>query len=141
MSVIFRSYFCTIEESQKNTLKCSGCRLIPWVGTVEEHHFQSLAMLEDVVGGQDSRSGFVEAADLSAIAAVGVHMNQSAPKHRPEGLGGEAGQWGMGRLKALHDHLHCSEGMPQQDIQKPGSRGKTDICIFPKVLCFFRVGK
>lgn len=91
----------------------------PWVGTVEEHHFQSLAMLEDVVGGQDSRSGFVEAADLSAIAAVGVHMNQSAPKHRPEGLGGEAGQWGMGRLKALHDHLHCSEGMPQQDIQKP----------------------
>ncbi|TNN86449.1 hypothetical protein EYF80_003219 [Liparis tanakae] len=65
-----------IQIITKNTMQRSGCRLLPWVGTGEEHHFQSLAMLEDVVGGQDFRSGFVEAADLPAIAAVGRYYQQ-----------------------------------------------------------------
>lgn len=89
----------------------------PWVGKVVVHQFQSLAMLEDAVDGHDFRSGFAQAAGLAAIAAVGEHMHQSAPMHRPGGLGGVAGPWGMGGLKALHDHLHCSEGTPQEDIQ------------------------
>lgn len=82
--------------------------------------------------GQDLHSGFAEAAGLAATAAVGVHTHQSVPTHQPGDLGGEAGQWGMVGLKALHDHLHCSEGMPQEDIQDPGSRGNTDICSISK---------
>lgn len=89
----------------------------PWVGMGVELQFRSPAMLEDEVDGQDFRRGFAEAAGLAAIAAVGVHTHQSASMHRPEGLGGEAGQWGMGGSKASHDHLHCSEGTPQEDIQ------------------------
>lgn len=91
----------------------------PWVGKVVERQFQSRAMLGDAVDGQDFRSGFGEAAGLAAIAAVGVHTLQSAPTHQPGGFGAEAGRWGMGGLKALHDHLHCSEGTPQEDIQDP----------------------
>lgn len=91
----------------------------PWVGKVVERQFLSPAMLEDVVDGQDFHSGFAETAGLAAIAAVGEHTHQSAPMHRLGGLGGEAGRWGMGELKALHDHLHCSEGTPQVDIQDP----------------------
>lgn len=91
----------------------------PWVGKAVERQFQSLAMLEDAVDGQDFRSGFAQAAGLAAIAAVGEHMHQSAPMHRPGGLGGEAGPWGMGGLTALHDHFHCSEGTLQEDIQDP----------------------
>ena len=82
--------------------------------------------------GQDFRSGFAEAAGLAAIAAVEGRTQQSVPTRQPGGLSGEAGQWGMGGLKALHDHLHCSEGTPQEDIQGPGSRGKTDICSISK---------
>lgn len=57
----------------------------PWVGKVVEHQFQSLAMLGDVVDGQDFHSGFVEAAGQAATAAVRVYMHQSVPKPRPGG--------------------------------------------------------
>lgn len=86
--------------------------------------------------GQDFRSGLAEAAGLAAIAAVGGRTHQSAPTHRPGGFGGEAGQWGMRGSKVLHDHLHCSVGTPQEDIQEPGSRGKTDICSISRNTLF-----
>lgn len=86
---------------------------------MEELRFQSPAKPEDVVDGRDFRSGFVEADDLPAIAAVWGHTHQSAPTHRPEGSGGEAGRRGTGGSMAWHDRLHCSEGTPQGDIQDP----------------------
>lgn len=91
----------------------------PLVDMVAEHHFQSLAMLEDVVGGQDSHNGFVEAAGLAAIVAVRVDTHQSVPMHQPGRWGGETGQWGMGDLEAWYDPLHCSEDMFQEDILDP----------------------
>lgn len=89
-------------------------------------------MLEDALDGQDFHSGFGEAAGPAATAAARGHTRQSAPTPRPGGLGGEVGQWGMGGLEALHDHLHCSEGMLQEDIQDPESRGRTDVCSISK---------
>lgn len=84
-----------------------------------EHQFQFLATLEDVVDGRDFHSGFVQAADQAATAAVRVHMDQSGPMHQPEGLDGETGQSGMEDLEALHALLRCSEGTVQQDSQDP----------------------
>lgn len=91
----------------------------PWVGTVAERQFQSLAMLEDAVDGQDFRSGFVEAAGRAATAAGELHTHQSVPTLQPEDWGGGTGQWGMGGLEALHDPLQYSGGMFQEDIQVP----------------------
>lgn len=92
----------------------------PWAGKVVEPHFQSRAMLEDELDGQGFQSGSVGAAGLAAIAAVREgHMHQSASIHHPEDLDGEADQWDMGGLEALHDHLHYSEGTRQEDIQDP----------------------
>lgn len=92
----------------------------PWVGREVERHFQSRAMLEDGLGGQGFQSGSVGAAGLAAIAAVKEgHMHQSVSIHRPGDLDGEAGQWDRGGLEASHDHLHCSEGTLQEDIQDP----------------------
>lgn len=91
----------------------------PWVGMVEEHQFRSRAMPEDAVDARDFRSGFAEAADPPAIAAVGGRTHRSAPTSHPGGLGGEAGQRGMGGSKSLRDHLHCSEDTPREDIQHP----------------------
>lgn len=101
-----------------------------------EHRFRSQATLEGVPGGQDFRSDFVEAAGPAAIAAVRGHRPQSVPRSQPGGLGGEAGQWGMGGLGALHDHFHCSGGTVQQDIQEPESRGTINI-IFTIFLSLF----
>lgn len=42
-------------------------------------------MLEGGTDGQDCRSGFVEAAGLAAIAAVGGHTLQSASIHQTGG--------------------------------------------------------
>lgn len=97
----------------------------PWADKVEEHHFQSRAMLEDGLDGHGFQSGSVEAAGLAAIAAAKEgHMHQSASIHHLGDLDEEAGQWDMGGLEALHDHLHCSEGMLQEDIHDPlGSVG------------------
>lgn len=105
---------------------------------MEELRFQSPAKPEDVVDGRDFRSGFVEAADLPAIAAVWGHTHQSAPTHRPEGSGGEAGRRGTAGSMAWHDRLHCSEGTPQGDIQDPGRRGKTDNLYFLMCCVCFR---
>lgn len=76
-------------------------------------------MLEDVEDGQDSRSGFGEAAGLAAIAAVRVRTHQSVPTLQPEDWDGETGQWGMEDLEASRDHLHYSEDTVQVDIQEP----------------------
>lgn len=76
-------------------------------------------MLEDVEDGQDSHSGFGEAAGLAATAAVRVRMHQSVPSLQPEDWDEETGQWGMEDLEASHDPLHYSEGTVQVDIQEP----------------------
>lgn len=104
---------------------------------VVEHQFQYPATLEDVLDGQDFHSGFVEAADWAATAAVRVRTHQSAPKPRPGSWGGETDQWGTGGLEALHDLLHCSEGTVQEDIQDPESRGRTDECSKKKKIKIF----
>lgn len=57
----------------------------PWAGKVEEHQFQFLAMLEDVLDGQDFHNDFVEAAGPAATVAVRAHMHLSAPMHQPVG--------------------------------------------------------
>lgn len=76
-------------------------------------------MLEDVEDGQESQSGFGEAAGLAAIAAVRVRTHQSVPMLQPEDWDEETGQWGMEDLEASHGHLHYSEGTVQEDIQEP----------------------
>lgn len=76
----------------------------------------------------------MEAAAHVAIAAAWEGMDQSAPKHQPEGLGGEAGQWGMGCLEAFHVHLHCSVDMGQKDIQDPEGTSKTTVLYLH--ICF-----
>lgn len=91
----------------------------PWAGTVEEHLFQFLATLEDVVDGLDSHNGFVEAVAPAAMAAVRVHMDQSVPMPQPAGWDEVTGQLGMGDLEAMHGHSHCSEGTVREDIQDP----------------------
>lgn len=118
--------FCSFKRTSSPHF-INSCRIIPWVGKVVEHHFQSQAMLEGALDGRDFRSGFVEAAGLAAIAAVRGHKPPSAPTCRPGGLRGEAGQLGMGGLGVLHDHFHYSEGTVQQHIQDPESRGRRDI--------------
>lgn len=90
----------------------------PWAGKVEEHLFQFLATLEDVVDGLDSHNGFVEAVVPAAMAAVRVHMDQNVPMHQPAGWDEVTGQLGMGDLEAMHGHSRCSEGTVQ-DIQDP----------------------
>ncbi len=104
------------------------------------HQFRSPATLEDVQDGQDSHSGFVEAAGLAATAAVRGHTHQSAPRHQPGGLGGAAVRWGKGHLEASHDHSHCSEGTVQQDNQDPENRGRTHMLHFFKMFNFLRCG-
>lgn len=101
-----------------------------------ERQFQSLATLEGEQDGWDSRSGFVAAADLAAIAAVRLHTHQSAPTLQPGDLGGEPDLWGTVGLVASHDHFRYSEGTVQQDIQDPESRGRTDICSIVKYVYF-----
>lgn len=92
-----------------------------------ERQSRSLATPEGEQDGRDSRSGFVAAADLAAIAAVRLHTHQSAPTLQPGDSGGEPDLWGTVGLEASHDHFRYSEGMVQQDIQDPESRGRTDI--------------
>lgn len=82
---------------------------------MEEHQFQFLARQEDGVDEQDFHTGFVEAAGPAATAAVRVHMDQSVPIHQAVACA----QWDMVDLKAFHDHLRCSEGTDQEDIQGP----------------------
>lgn len=89
----------------------------PWVGKVVERQSQSLATPEGEQDGRDSRSGFVAAADLAAIAAVRLHTHQSAPTLQPGDSGGEPDLWGTVGLEASHDHFRYSEGTVQQDIQ------------------------
>lgn len=110
------------KKTKQNLLIC-----LPWAGTVEEHLFQFLATLEDVVDGLDSHNGFVEAVAPAAMAAVRVHMDQSVPMHQPAGWDEVTGQLGMGDLEAMHGHSHCSEGTVREDIQDPESRNKTNV--------------
>lgn len=116
--------------------------LLPWAGTVEEHLFQFLATLEDVVDGLDSHNGFVEAVAPAAMAAVRVHMDQSVPMRQPAGWDEVTGQLGMGDLEATHGHYHCSEGTVREDIQDPESRRqmshiqKTFLLRLKKGICF-----
>lgn len=105
------------KKTKQNLLRC-----LPWAGTVEEHLFQFLATLEDVVDGLDSHNGFVEAVAPAAMAAVRVHMDQSVPMRQPAGWDEVTGQLGMGDLEATHGHYHCSEGTVREDIQDPESR-------------------
>lgn len=109
---------------------------------VEEHLFQFLATLEDVVDGLDSHNGFVEAVAPAAMAAVRVHMDQSVPMRQPAGWDEVTGQLGMGDLEATHGHYHCSEGTVREDIQDPESRRqmshiqKTFLLSLKKGICF-----
>lgn len=97
-----------------------------------ERQSRSLATPEGEQDGRDSRSGFVAAADLAAIAAVRLHTHQSAPTLQPGDSGGSPDLWGTVGLEASHDHFRYSEGMVQQDIQDPESRGRTDVCSIVK---------
>lgn len=101
-----------------------------------ERQSQSLATPEGEQDGRDSRSGFVAAADLAAIAAVRLHTHQSAPTLQPGDSGGEPDLWGTVGLEASHDHFRYSEGTVQQDIQDPESRGRTDIRSIVKDVYF-----
>lgn len=115
----------------KNKIK-NLLRFLPWAGKVEEHLFQFLATLEDVVDGLDSHNGFVEAVVPAAMAAVRVHMDQNVPMRQPAGWDEVTGQLGMGDLEAMHGHSRCSEGTVQ-DIQDPESRNKTNVSHSEKV--------
>lgn len=101
-----------------------------------ERQSRSLATPEGEQDGRDSRSGFVAAADLAAIAAVRLHTHQSAPTLQPGDSGGEPDLWGTVGLEASHDHFRYSEGTVQQDIQDPESRGRTDIRSIVKDVYF-----
>lgn len=101
-----------------------------------ERQSRSLATPEGEQDGRDSRSGFVAAADLAAIAAVRLHTHQSAPTLQPGDSGGEPDLWGTVGLEASHDHFRYSEGTVQQDIQDPESRGRTDVRSIVKDVYF-----